>query len=75
MWPGEHPGFFVDGTMWDDLWVALALMLVLEGILPFVNPRGFRKMMQTVSDMDDKALRNAGLFTMVAGLLLLYLVR
>ncbi|WP_078122103.1 DUF2065 domain-containing protein [Thiosocius teredinicola] len=61
--------------MWDDLWVALALMLVLEGILPFVNPRGFRKMMQTVSDMDDKALRNAGLFTMVAGLLLLYLVR
>lgn len=61
--------------MWEDLWVALALMLVLEGILPFANPRGFRKMMQTVSDMDDKALRNAGLFTMVAGLVLLYLVR
>ena len=61
--------------MWQDLWAALALMLVIEGILPFANPRGFRKMMQLVGEMDDKALRNGGLFTMLAGLVLLYLVR
>jgi len=61
--------------MWQDLWAALALMLVIEGILPFANPGGFRKMMQMVGDMDDKALRNGGLFTMLAGLVLLYLVR
>jgi len=61
--------------MWQDLWAALALMLVIEGILPFANPRGFRKMMQMVGEMDDKALRNGGLLTMLAGLVLLYLVR
>jgi len=61
--------------MWQDLWAALALMLVIEGILPFANPRGFRKMMQMVGEMDDRALRNGGLFTMLAGLVLLYLVR
>ena len=49
--------------------------LVIEGILPFANPRGFRKMMRMVGGMDDKALRNGGLFTMLAGLVLLYLVR
>ena len=61
--------------MWQDLWAALALMLVIEGILPFANPRGFRNMMRMVGEMDDRALRNGGLFTMLAGLLLLYLVR
>lgn len=61
--------------MWQDLWAALALMMVLEGILPFANPGGFRRMMRMVGEMDDRSLRNAGLFTMLAGLLLLYLVR
>ena len=61
--------------MWQDLWVALALVLVIEGILPFVNPGGFRKMLRMVSEMDDKSLRNSGLFTMLAGLVLLCLVR
>lgn len=61
--------------MWQDLWVALALVMVIEGILPFVNPNGFRKMMRMVAEMDDKSLRNGGLVSMLAGLLLLYLVR
>ncbi len=61
--------------MWQDLWAALALMLVLEGILPFVNPGVFLNMLRTVGEMDDRALRSGGLFTMLAGLLLLYLVR
>ncbi len=61
--------------MWQDLFAALALMLVIEGILPFASPGGFRNMMRMVGEMDDRALRNGGLFTMLAGLLLLYLVR
>lgn len=61
--------------MWQDLWVALALMLVLEGILPFVSPGRFRDMLRMVGEMDDRSLRNGGLFTMLAGLVLLYLVR
>ena len=69
------PGFFVDGAMWQELLTALALLLVIEGILPFVSPRNFREMLRLVGEMDDRALRNSGLFSMIAGLVLLYLVR
>lgn len=61
--------------MWHDLWAALALMLVIEGILPFANPAGFRRLLRMAGEMDDRSLRNGGLFTMLAGLVLLYLVR
>ncbi|MCB1799011.1 MAG: DUF2065 domain-containing protein [Gammaproteobacteria bacterium] len=61
--------------MWQDLWAALALMLVIEGILPFANPAGFRRLLRMAGEMDDRSLRNGGLFTMLAGLVLLYLVR
>lgn len=74
-WPGEHPGFFVDGTMWQDLLTALALMLVIEGVLPFLSPGNFRNMLRKVGEIDDKSLRSGGFFTMLAGLVLLYVVR
>lgn len=61
--------------MWDDLLSALALMLVLEGLLPFVSPKGFRNAMQAMLEMNDSQLRNASLFAMVAGALLLYVVK
>lgn len=61
--------------MWRDLGVALALMLVIEGILPFANPEGFRRMLRMAGEMDDRTLRHGGLIAMLAGLLLLYLVR
>ncbi|MCB1723026.1 MAG: DUF2065 domain-containing protein [Chromatiaceae bacterium] len=61
--------------MWQDLLTAMALMMVLEGILPFLSPGGFRNMVRMVGEMDDKTLRNGGLATMLAGLVLLYLVR
>ena len=61
--------------MWQDLGAALALILVIEGILPFANPNGFRNLMRMAGEMDDKSLRNSGLISMAAGLLLLYLVR
>ncbi len=61
--------------MWQDLWVALALVLVIEGILPFVNPNGMRSAWQQMAKMDDKSLRIAGLVSMVVGLIVLSLVR
>jgi uncharacterized protein YjeT (DUF2065 family) len=61
--------------MWTDLWAALALVLVLEGILPFLNPAAVRRMLESVSRVDDRSMRISGLVSMIAGLLLLYLVR
>jgi uncharacterized protein YjeT (DUF2065 family) len=61
--------------VWDDLLAALALVLVIEGIIPFVSPASMRRMLETVSQIDDRTLRITGLVSMVCGVVLLYLVR
>lgn len=58
-----------------DLLTAIALLLVIEGILPFLNPAGLRKTLLTVAQLNDRTLRFLGLSAMVAGCLLLYLVK
>lgn len=60
---------------WTDFLSALALVLVLEGLMPFVNPRGTRRTMALIARMEDRVLRTVGMASMVAGLLLLYFVR
>lgn len=61
--------------MSQDLLTAFALLLIIEGILPFLSPRTMRKALFSIVQNNDKALRMTGLMTMLAGLLLLYLVR
>ena len=60
---------------WTDLLSAFALLMVLEGLLPFANPRGSRRTMAMLAQMPDEKLRIAGLVSMIAGLLLLWIVR
>jgi hypothetical protein len=60
--------------MWNELWVAMALMLVLEGIVPFLSPDTLRRMLVTVIQMDNRSMHIAGLISMLAGVALLYLV-
>jgi hypothetical protein len=60
---------------WTDLLAALALMLVIEGIIPFLNPGFLRRMLVTAAQLDDRSLRVAGLASMLGGLVMLYLVR
>lgn len=61
--------------MIQDLLTAFALLLIIEGILPFLSPRTMRKALFSIVQNNDKTLRVTGLMTMLAGLLLLYLVR
>ena len=61
--------------MWQDLFSALALVLVFEGLLPFLTPGGYRKALSTMLEMDDRKLRIMGLLSMLAGLFFLYMVR
>lgn len=61
-------------TMWQNLADAIALLLVIEGILPFVNPEIMRRVMLQMVRMDDRSLRFAGLTSMLLGLGLLYLL-
>jgi uncharacterized protein YjeT (DUF2065 family) len=61
--------------MLRDLLSALALVFVIEGILPFLNPPGFRRTMLAAAELSDSALRWFGVTAMGLGLLVLYLVR
>jgi uncharacterized protein YjeT (DUF2065 family) len=58
----------------SDLGAAIALLLVLDGIMPFVNPRGMKRMLAKLLEMGDRELRIAGLGCMLVGVALLYLV-
>jgi len=54
---------------------AVALMLVFEGIFPFVAPRAWRETMRRVGELSDGQLRFVGLGSMLVGLAVLFLVR
>lgn len=61
--------------MWQDLFTAFCLMLVIEGIIPFLYPGRWRDAVQRLSQMDDRSMRLAGLISMLAGVLLLSVFR
>jgi len=48
---------------------------VLEGLIPFLSPRGYRNMVQQMASMSERMLRNTGLVLIITGLVFLYLVR
>jgi len=60
--------------MGDIIVAGFALMLVIEGILPFSSPRAWREAMRRITALTDGQIRFAGLASMVAGLVLLVLV-
>jgi len=60
---------------WSDLLAAFALYLVLEGIMPFLNPAAMRRAMHSFASVGDGVMRIARLVSMVIGAVLLYLVR
>ena len=59
---------------WQVLPVAIALVFIVEGMLPFISPNRWRSMLAMAEQMDDRVLRNVGLGSMLFGLVLLYLV-
>ena len=58
--------------MTDVLIAGFALMLVIEGILPFSSPRLWRETFRKLIEMTDGQIRFAGLVSMVVGLLVLF---
>jgi hypothetical protein len=54
---------------------AIALVLVIEGVLPFTAPRLWRETFRRMIEMNDGQIRFAGLTSMMAGLIILFLVR
>lgn len=61
--------------MGHELGLAVALLLIVEGILPFLNPAGLRRALLALAQLSDPQLRFAGLTSMLLGVLLLYILR
>ena len=57
--------------MWHYFLAAFALMLVFEGIMPFLSPEKWRNFVQTLSMQTDKRIRIMGLVTMLIGVVIL----
>ena len=56
-----------------NLLAALALVLVIEGLLPFLSPGGWRRLFAQLLQLQDGQIRFFGLCTVLAGLVLLWL--
>jgi len=58
--------------MWDSLWIAFGLVLVIEGLMPALNPKGFKNTMSTIRELDERSLRTMGLISMSIGAAVVY---
>lgn len=61
--------------MWKELFIAFALLLVIEGIMPFINPNAWRKALEATSKLNNKTVRLIGFLSMMSGVILLYLIQ
>lgn len=61
--------------MWNELLVATALVLVVEGIIPFIAPEKFRRALVQLVQMPDQILRIIGLASMTLGIIFLYVLK
>lgn len=60
---------------WADLLAGFAFYLILEGLLPFLSPQGWRRGLAAMAELNDGQLRTVGLVIIAAGLVLLLVVR
>lgn len=56
----------------DALWLAMALVLVIEGLFPFISPGGWRRMFSQILQLEDGQIRFFGLGSVIAGLVWLW---
>ncbi|MBI4356788.1 MAG: DUF2065 domain-containing protein [Gammaproteobacteria bacterium] len=61
--------------MWKDFWTAIALVLIIEGILPFLSPQRWQKTLALMVEKNPRFVRTLGLLSMGAGALLLFWIR
>jgi hypothetical protein len=58
----------------DSVWLALGMVLVIEGLLPFLSPTGWRTMFTQILQMQDGQIRFFGLISILLGLALIWLL-
>lgn len=61
--------------MWGEIFTAVALVMVIEGLLPFISPARYKEAMASLVSQENRTLRVIGLSSMIAGAVLLAVVR
>ncbi|MCH9005060.1 MAG: DUF2065 domain-containing protein [Proteobacteria bacterium] len=61
--------------MATEIFTALALVLIIEGMLPFMSPRKYRELVAEIARLSDNHIRTIGLVVMIIGLVTLLLIR
>lgn len=56
----------------DSIWLAIALVLVIEGLFPFVSPAGWRKMFAQLLLLSDGQIRFFAVFSILGGLAMIW---
>lgn len=60
---------------WTELFSALALVMIIEGIIPFLSPQGYKNSMQKMLAMPESTLRVVGFGLMLLGAISLFFIR
>jgi hypothetical protein len=60
---------------WTDLIAALAIVCIIEGVMPFINPSGVKRLLEWFSSLEEREMRLVGFVSMVVGVTILFLVR
>ena len=60
--------------MFETLLLALGLMLILEGLMPMISPFKWRRLFEQLLQLDDGQIRFFGMFMVIAGLLIFWIV-
>ena len=61
--------------VWSEILTAVALVLIIEGMVPFIGPGKYRQIVAQMAQLSDNHLRTVGLVIMVSGVVLLFIVR
>jgi uncharacterized protein YjeT (DUF2065 family) len=65
----------MNNILWTDLYSALALVLIIEGFMPFINPEKWRDLVGKLSKQPNKLVRIYGLFFITVGTVSLWYFR
>ncbi|MEQ3693421.1 MAG: DUF2065 domain-containing protein [Alcanivorax sp.] len=65
----------MSGDIWYELALALSLVFIIEGIVPFLYPGRWRKLVEQLAKTDNRTMRITGLASMLLGLVLLYFLK
>ena len=63
------------GLDWSDFFAALAIVCIIEGVMPFLNPQGMKRLLSKLATLEERELRIGGLLSMAVGLTILFVVR